>query len=99
MIDRYKYSSTFHGSSMEKRPEGDWVRAEDYDALVKAIENDLADAKAVCGGDGEGCSAYRDYYDSAERRHRKCGTCPMDALFHVRAALNPSSTRNGERNG
>lgn len=46
MVDRYdcEYSSTFHDSSMEKRPEGDWVRAEDYDALVKAIENDLADA-------------------------------------------------------
>lgn len=56
-------------------------------ALQKAIEADLSDAKAVCGGDGEGCETYRGYYDSAERRHRKCGQCPMDAIFHARRAL------------
>ncbi len=55
-------------------------------ALLKAAEFDIADAKHVCGGDGEGCDAYRGYYDSAARRHRKCGSCPMGALSHIREA-------------
>lgn len=35
-VDRYdcEYNSSFHDSSMEKRPDGDWVRSEDYDALA-----------------------------------------------------------------
>lgn len=55
--------------------------------LRLAAANDLEDAKVVCGGDGLGCDAYRDYYDSPARRHRKCGQCPMDALVSTRAAL------------
>ena len=57
------------------------------DEIAQAIEQDECDAKAACGGDGKGCPTFRDYYDSDERRWRKCGQCPMDALHHSRAAL------------
>ena len=57
--------------------------------LREAIEGDIADAKAACGGDGLGCKDFRPYYgDDAERRYRKCGQCPMEALSNCRAALN-----------
>lgn len=60
-------------------------------ALEAAVREDVEDAKAVCGGDGEGCESYRPYFDSAERRHRKCGQCPMDATSASRRALEGSS--------
>ncbi len=57
------------------------------DALLAAVKEDIADAKAVCGGDGKGCEAFRDYYDNDERRYRKCGQCPMEALSATRAVM------------
>ena len=55
--------------------------------LEKAINLDISDAKAMCGGDGLGCKTFRKYYDSAQRRHQKCGQCYMDATFHIRDAM------------
>ena len=63
-----------------------FVRASKLDRYSKAIELDIADAKAACGGDGEGCETYRGYYQTADRRHQKCSNCPMGATLHIRAA-------------
>lgn len=57
------------------------------DALLKAAERDIADAKHICGGDGEGCETYRGYYETAERRHQKCSSCPMGALSNIREVV------------
>lgn len=61
--------------------------------LRQAIEDDIADAKAACGGDGNGCETYRNYYDSAARRWQKCAGCPMDALHNIRMALYSASAQ------
>lgn len=55
--------------------------------LRQAIENDISDAKSQCGGDGLGCETFRQYYDNVERRYKKCGSCPMNVLANVRAAI------------
>jgi len=56
--------------------------------ILAAIKADIADAKATCGRDGLGCTAFRGYYgDNHERRYRKCGQCPMEALAAIREAL------------
>ncbi len=55
--------------------------------LILAVFADLENAKAVCGGDGKGCKAFRDYYENEERRYRKCGQCPMDALSEIRSVI------------
>ena len=71
-------------------------------ALLEAAEKDIADAKHVCGGDGEGCETYRGYYETAERRHQKCSHCPMGATFHIRAAVDckhPEQFKSYEGNG
>jgi len=56
-------------------------------ALRSAAESEIANAMVQCGGGGEGCVAFRAYYDTAERRHAKCGGCPMGVLWEIRAAL------------
>ena len=60
--------------------------------LREAIQLDIEDAKATCGGDGLGCEAFRPYFDNPERRYRKCGQCPMEALSNIREAMSDSST-------
>ncbi len=56
--------------------------------VVQAAREDVADAKYQCGGDGEGCVRMRGRYPkSVERRWRKCGQCPMDAMISIIEAL------------
>ncbi len=56
--------------------------------ILAAIKADIANAKATCGSDGLGCAGFRGYYgDNHERRYRKCGQCPMEALSNVRGAI------------
>ena len=69
--------------------EVEWLRA--------AIRLDIEDAQVTCGGDGMGCKAFRPYYgDDQERRYRKCGQCPMEALSNVREAMSdPAQPKEG----
>ena len=55
-------------------------------ALEQAIRDALSDARVVCGGDGNGCEAFRTLY-KPPRVWRKCGTCPMDTIWGVVTAL------------
>ncbi len=55
--------------------------------LTIAVFADLENAKAMCGGDGKGCEAFRAYYDSDERRYQKCGQCFMEALSNTRGVI------------
>ncbi len=59
----------------------------EIERLHDAIRLDIQDAKATCGGDGLGCKAFRPYFDDVERRYRKCGQCPMEALSNVREVM------------
>jgi len=61
--------------------------------LREAINTDAAYARATCGGDGEGCAAFRPYYATTARRHQKCGTCPMAVLSESIAALAASAPK------
>jgi hypothetical protein len=59
-------------------------QADEIERLNTAIRLDIEDAKATCGGDGLGCTAFRPYYNNPERRYSKCGQCPMGVLSNVR---------------
>jgi len=71
--------------------------ADENKRLRNAIRLDIEDANVTCGGDGLGCKAFRPYYDNPERRYRKCGQCPMDALSNVREVMSPPPTRAAPR--
>ena len=47
----------------------------------------VADAREICGGDGQGCKEMRPYYQSVQRRWHKCGRCPMDVVSELATAL------------
>ena len=47
----------------------------------------LYHAEIQCGGDGDGCAAYRGYFSSPERRRAKCPGCPMDLVGNLRDPL------------
>ena len=55
--------------------------------LITECDGVLCEAERQCGGDGEGCAAYRGYYSSPERRWKKCGNCPMDLVADLREPL------------
>lgn len=59
------------------------------DKVIDAVRQDIAEAKATCGGDGEGCATMLKYAHHAtrERRWAKCAHCPMDALTAMLKAL------------
>lgn len=57
--------------------------------LREAIQTTVNDAMAECGGDGQGCKTFRQHYGNVEHRRRKCGSCPMDTMAEIIAALQP----------
>ena len=57
--------------------------------LREAIKADVDSAMMQCGGDGQGCETFRQHYGNVEHRRRKCGSCPMDTMSEIIAALQP----------
>ena len=98
-LKNYEPIALYDGKSIEQYAAELKAAESRLDTLVKAAEADIANAKAGCGGDGEGCEAFRGYYESAERRHRKCGQCPMDATQTTRAALSAIVVERQTPNG
>ena len=56
-------------------------------ALLTECDSILFYAELQCGGDGDGCAAYRGYFSSPERRWAKCPGCPMDLVGDLRDPL------------
>ena len=69
-----------------------WVAQHDADQeriaeLERACREALAEARSICGGDGNGCSVYRRYFDNAERRWHICSQCSMGLMDDIARAL------------
>lgn len=50
---------------------------DDIKELCAIIRSDHGCSLLMCGGDGEGCQAYRGYFKNRKHRWRKCSHCTM----------------------
>lgn len=53
-------------------------RNDDLKELCAIIRSEHADSLSMCGGDGEGCPAYRPHFENRQHRWRKCPHCTME---------------------
>ena len=68
--------------------EGTQIDLKRADKVIEAARQDIAEARATCGGDGTGCEAMINaHHATPARRWARCGACPMDALTATLQAL------------